>query len=123
MKRYNVAVLGATGAVGREMIRQLEERRFPVNTLLPLASARSAGMTLSFRGERVNVREAAPGAFEGMDIVLGAAPNALAKEMAPHIKAVGAVFIDNSSAFRDGSGGAACGAGDQSGGRPLPITG
>lgn len=71
MKRYNVAVLGATGAVGREMIRQLEERRFPVNTLLPLASARSAGMTLSFRGERVNVREAAPGAFEGMDIVLG----------------------------------------------------
>lgn len=100
MKRYNVAVLGATGAVGREMIRQLEERRFPVNTLLPLASARSAGMTLSFRGERVNVREAAPGAFEGMDIVLGAAPNALAKEMAPHIKAAGAVFIDNSSAFR-----------------------
>ena len=100
MKNYRVAVLGATGAVGREMIRQLEERSFPVETLLPLASARSAGQSIAFRGDAVTVREATPDAFAGVHIVLGAAPNALAKEMAPHIKAAGAVFIDNSSAFR-----------------------
>ena len=100
MKTYNVAVLGATGAVGREMIKQLAERDFPVKALLPLASPRSVGKKVPFREEEVAVREAAPNAFAGMDIVLGASPNALAKEMAPHIGAAGAVFIDNSSAFR-----------------------
>lgn len=100
MKQVNVAVLGATGAVGREMIKVLEERNFPVKTLLPLASARSAGQTIFFRGEALTVREVNSTAFEGMDIVLGAAPNRLAKEYAPYITASGAVFVDNSSAFR-----------------------
>ena len=100
MKEYKVAILGATGAVGREMIKILEERNFPVADLIPLASARSAGTKLSFRGEALPVREACPDAFSGVDLVLGAAPNALAKEYAPHITAAGAVFVDNSSAFR-----------------------
>ena len=100
MKTYTVAVLGATGAVGREMISILEERNFPVGKLIPLASARSAGTTIPYRGEDVTVIEATPDSFKGVDIVLGASPNKLAKEMAPHIVAAGAVFVDNSSAFR-----------------------
>lgn len=100
MKEYKVAVLGATGAVGREMIKILEERNFPVGELLPLASARSAGMKIPFRGEDLTVKEVCPDAFSGVDFVLGAAPNALAKEYAPYITAAGAVFVDNSSAFR-----------------------
>ena len=100
MKQYKVAVLGATGAVGREMIKILEERNFPISELIPLASARSAGSTLSFRGKEVTVREVTPDSFAGIDIVLGAAPNKLAQEYAPHIVAAGAVFVDNSSAFR-----------------------
>ena len=100
MKEYNVAVLGATGAVGREMVKILEERKFPVKNLIPLASARSAGTVIGFHGEDVTVREVCPTSFEGVDIVLGAAPNKLAREYAPHITAAGAVFVDNSSAFR-----------------------
>ena len=100
MKQYKVAVLGATGAVGREMIKILEERNFPVSELIPLASARSAGSVIPFRGENVIVKEVTPDCFTGIDIVLGAAPNKLAKEYAPHIVAAGAVFVDNSSAFR-----------------------
>ena len=100
MKEYNVAVLGATGAVGREMIRVLEERAFPVRRLLPLASARSAGKTIAFRGEQVAIEEAKETSFEGMDVVLGAVSNAHAQAFAPHILQAGAVFIDNSSAFR-----------------------
>ena len=100
MKQYTVAVLGATGAVGREMISILEEYDFPVKELRPLASKRSAGKTLRFKGEEVVIREARPDAFIGADIVLGAASNAVAKEMAPHIVEAGAVFVDNSSAFR-----------------------
>ena len=100
MKKYNVAILGATGAVGREMLKILEERDFPVATLLPLASARSAGGTVPFRGEEIVVREATPDAFEGMDIVLGAVGSGFSREFAPYIVKAGAVFIDNSSAFR-----------------------
>ena len=100
MKQYKVAVLGATGAVGREMIKILEERNFPVSELIPLASARSAGTVIPFRGEDIVVKEVTPDSFAGIDIVLGAAPNKLAKEYAPHIVAAGAVFVDNSSAFR-----------------------
>ncbi len=100
MKTYNVAILGATGAVGREMLKVLEERNFPVNELRLLASARSVGKKIAFRGVDIEVAEATENAFEGMDIVLGAASNELAKQMAPAIKAAGAVFIDNSSAFR-----------------------
>ncbi len=100
MKTYTVAVLGATGAVGQEMISILQERNFPVGTLIPLASARSAGKTMKFRGEDVVIREACEEAFEGVDIVLGAAENDIAKKFAPAIVKAGAVFVDNSSAFR-----------------------
>ena len=100
MKTYTVAVLGATGAVGQEMIKILQERNFPVGNLIPLASARSAGKTLTFRGEEVVIREACDEAFEGVDIVLGAAENDIAKRFAPAICKAGAVFVDNSSAFR-----------------------
>ena len=100
MKTYNVAVLGATGAVGREMMKILEERDFPVKELRLLASKRSVGKLLSFKGQEIAVQEATHDAFEGMDIVLGAAQNAIAKDMAPYIVKAGAVFIDNSSAFR-----------------------
>ena len=100
MKTYTVAVLGATGAVGQEMIKILQERNFPVGKLIPLASARSAGKTLKFRGEDVVIREAREDAFAGVDIVLGAAENDIAKKFAPAIVAAGAVFVDNSSAFR-----------------------
>ena len=100
MKQYTVAVLGATGAVGQEMIKILQERNFPVGKLIPLASARSAGKTLKFNGEEVTIQEACDTALEGVDIVLGAAENDIAKRFAPAIVAAGAVFVDNSSAFR-----------------------
>ncbi len=100
MKEYTVAVLGATGAVGQEMIKILAERNFPVGRLVPLASARSAGKTLKFRGEDVVIQEARDEAFQGVDIVLGAAENDIAQKFAPAIVKAGAVFVDNSSAFR-----------------------
>lgn len=100
MKQYTVAILGATGAVGQEMMKILAERNFPVGKLIPLASARSAGKTLTFRGQEVTIREACDEAFEGVDIVLGAAENDIAQRFAPAIVKAGAVFVDNSSAFR-----------------------
>ena len=100
MKTYTVAVLGATGAVGQEMMNILAERNFPIKELIPLASARSAGKTLKFKGEDVVIREACETAFEGVDIVLGAAENDIAEKFAPYIVKAGAVFVDNSSAFR-----------------------
>ena len=100
MKLYTVAILGATGAVGQEMMKILEERNFPVGKLIPLASARSAGKTMTFKGEEVTIREACDTAFEGVDIVLGAAENDIAERFAPAIVKAGAVFVDNSSAFR-----------------------
>ena len=100
MKTYTVAILGATGAVGQEMIKVLQERNFPVGKLIPLASARSAGKTLQFMGQDVVIQEACDEAFEGVDIVLGAAENDIAKRFAPAIVKAGAVFVDNSSAFR-----------------------
>ncbi len=100
MKKYNLAILGATGAVGREMLKVLAERDFPVADLKLLASARSVGKEIEFKGNIYKVEEATKDSFNGVDIVLGAASNALAKELAPHIKAAGAVLVDNSSAFR-----------------------
>ncbi|MEE1037404.1 MAG: aspartate-semialdehyde dehydrogenase [Oscillospiraceae bacterium] len=100
MKTYTVAVLGATGAVGQEMMNILQERKFPVGKLVPLASKRSAGKTLKFNGEDVVIQEACDAAFEGVDIVLGAAENDIAEKFAPAIVKAGAVFVDNSSAFR-----------------------
>ena len=100
MKQFRVGILGATGAVGREMMKILEERKFPVAELRPIASERSAGTKLPFRGGEVSVVAASDSAFEGLDLVLGAAENDIAKQFAPAIVKAGAVFVDNSSAFR-----------------------
>ena len=100
MKQFRVGILGATGAVGREMMKILEERKFPVAELRPIASERSAGTRLPFNGGEVEVVAASDSAFEGLDLVLGAAENDIAKQFAPAIVKAGAVFVDNSSAFR-----------------------
>ena len=100
MKTYTVAILGVTGAVGREMLQVLQERNFPVGKLIPLASGRSAGSTIPFKGQEIPVQEVCAEAFAGVDIVLGAAENDIALTWAPIIREAGAVFIDNSSAFR-----------------------
>ncbi|BAD40532.1 aspartate-semialdehyde dehydrogenase [Symbiobacterium thermophilum] len=96
----NVAVVGATGAVGQELLSLLEARNFPVGRLLPLASSRSAGSTVSFRGERLMVQEATPEAFAGMDLVFFAATGLLSRELAPAAARAGAVVIDKSSTWR-----------------------
>lgn len=100
MKELNIALLGATGAVGGEMLKILEEYEIPVKTLLPLGSARSAGKTVSFKGKEIEIQEATDDSFQGMDFVLGAVEGDMSKRFAPAIKAAGAVYIDNSSAFR-----------------------
>ena len=100
MKQYKVAILGATGAVGREMMKILAERKFPIGELHLLASERSVGTELEFCGKKIAVELACDEAFAGLDIVLGAAENDIAKRFAPSIVKAGAVFVDNSSAFR-----------------------
>lgn len=100
MKKYKVAILGATGAVGREMMKILAERGFPVEELHLLASQRSVGQKIAWQGRELTVEPACDEAFRGMDIVLGAAENDIAKRFAPAIVKAGAVFVDNSSAFR-----------------------
>ena len=100
MKKINIAILGATGAVGREMLKVLYERKFPIGEVRALASAKSAGTKLPFGDTEVTVMEANDDAFIGMDVVLGAVSNAMSKKFAPAIKKAGAVYIDNSSAFR-----------------------
>lgn len=100
MSDKKVAILGATGVVGTQMIQCLEERNFPISELIPLASARSAGKKLTFKGETVTVQEATPEAFKGVDIVLGAASDGIAKEFLPKAAEQGAICVDNSHAFR-----------------------
>lgn len=100
MKQYKVAILGASGAVGKEMMKILEERKFPVSELHLLASARSAGKVVQWCGQDIVIEEARDEAFEDIDIVLGAAENDIAERFAPAIVKSGAVFVDNSSAFR-----------------------
>jgi aspartate-semialdehyde dehydrogenase len=95
-----VAIVGATGAVGEVLLQTLEERAFPVRRLLPLASERSAGTTVNFRGEAVPVRLAEPAAFEGADFVFFAATGSLSKDLAPEAVKRGAVVIDKSSTWR-----------------------
>jgi aspartate-semialdehyde dehydrogenase len=99
-KQPHVAVVGATGAVGVEMIRTLEQRDFPVGRLTLLASARSAGRKLSFRGEDIAVKELTRDAFAGIDIALFSAGGNISKEFAPAAAKAGCVVVDNSSAFR-----------------------
>lgn len=97
---YTVAVVGATGAVGQQMIKSLEKRNFPVGKLVPLASARSAGETVRFRDKAIPVLEATPDQFSGVDIALFSAGGGVSKFLAPEAVERGAVVIDNSSAFR-----------------------
>jgi aspartate-semialdehyde dehydrogenase len=96
----HVAVVGATGAVGIEMIKTLEKRNFPVGKLTLLASARSVGKTLKFRGEDITVTELTKDSFAGIDIALFSAGGGISKEFAPIAAKAGCVVVDNSSAFR-----------------------
>jgi aspartate-semialdehyde dehydrogenase len=99
-KQYTVAVVGATGVVGREMIRTLEARHFPVGTLKLLASERSAGEKITFRGLKVMVEALKPESFEGVDFALFSAGGSVSKEFVPEAAKRGAVAIDNTSYFR-----------------------
>ena len=96
----NVAVVGATGAVGEVVLRLLEERNFPVGELRALASERSAGTKISFAGREVTVQEAVPDAFEGIDFAFFAATGGLSKTLAPEVAKRGGVAIDKSSTWR-----------------------
>lgn len=100
MKKYNVCVLGATGMVGREMMKVLEEQDFPVDKFLPLASHRTAGQKVTFKGKEYTVEEAKPESFEGINIGLFSAGGKISQMFAPEAAKRGCVVIDNTSAFR-----------------------
>lgn len=100
MKEYTVAVVGATGLVGGTMLGALEKGNFPVSRLVPLASAQSKGRTLAFEGRQYEVQEVSQAAFEGADLALFAAGGAVSLKWAPVAAAMGALVVDNSSAFR-----------------------
>jgi aspartate-semialdehyde dehydrogenase len=100
MRAQNIAIVGATGAVGVEILRVLERRNFPVASLKLLASKRSVGKTLEFRGKPYEVEELSADAFKGIDIAFFSAGAARSREFVPAAKAAGAIAIDNSSAFR-----------------------
>ena len=99
-KEYNVAILGATGAVGTRMIQQLEQSTIPVKSVKLLASAKSAGKQLSFKGQPITVEETTPDSFDGVDIVLSSAGGSVSKKFLPEAVKRGAVCVDNTSAFR-----------------------
>lgn len=100
MSGKRVAVLGATGAVGQQMLKCLEERNFPISELIPLASAKSAGKTLTFKDEEIEIHEAKESEFAKADIVLAATGDEQAKHFVPLAAKTGAIVIDNSHAFR-----------------------
>ncbi len=100
MSLQKVAVVGVTGAVGEEMLRVLEARDYPVGKLVPLASKRSAGKTIRFRGEDVPVRVLDVDAFDGVELALFSAGASISREFAPAAVNAGALVVDNSSAFR-----------------------
>ena len=99
-RKRNVAVVGATGAVGAVVLDLLEKRKFPVGELRPLASERSAGLTVKFAGRDVPVQEAKPESFEGIDFAFFAATGSLSKDLAPEVAKRGGVAIDKSSTWR-----------------------
>ncbi len=100
----HLAIVGATGAVGIEMMKVLERRNFPIASLRLLASPRSAGKSLEFRGEQIVVEPLTENSFKGMDIALFSAGGGISKEFAPHAVKAGAIVVDNSSAFRMDAG-------------------
>ncbi|MCA0969086.1 aspartate-semialdehyde dehydrogenase [Halobacillus litoralis] len=97
---YNVAIVGATGAVGQKMLETLEDRSFPVNHLKLLSSSRSAGTKVKYKGETLVVEEATPESFKGVDIALFSAGGSVSKKLAPEAVKHGALVIDNTSAYR-----------------------
>lgn len=97
---FHVAVVGATGAVGQQMINTLVKEKFPIKKLTLLSSARSAGTKVNFGGEEVTVQEAKPESFEGVDIALFSAGGSVSKELVPEAVKRGAIVVDNTSAFR-----------------------
>lgn len=99
-KQYNVAILGATGAVGTRMIEQLAQSTIPIKHVKLLASKKSAGKTLQFKGQPVTVEETTPESFDGVDIVLSSAGGSVSKKFLPEAVKRGAVCVDNTSAFR-----------------------
>lgn len=99
-KLFNVAVVGATGAVGEQILKLLESRNFPINKLKLLSSARSAGTKITFKGEAITVQEATPDSFKGIEIALFSAGGDVSKSLAPHAVEHGAVCIDNTNAYR-----------------------
>ncbi len=99
-KSYHVAIVGATGAVGDELLRVLERRAFPVERLVPLCSERSAGNKVSFRGEQITAQRLSPESFAGIDLAFFSAGGNISREYAPIARNAGAVVIDNSSVFR-----------------------
>jgi aspartate-semialdehyde dehydrogenase len=99
-KSYHIAIVGATGAVGAELLRVLERRSFPVERLLPLSSSRSAGKTVSFRGKEIATEELSPASFRGIDLAFFSAGGDISRQYAPIARAAGAIVIDNSSVFR-----------------------
>lgn len=100
MKQVKVAILGASGAVGQELLSILAERNFPVSELKVLGSTRSAGKKIRFRNKDYKVEQAKPDSFAGMDLVLSSAGGSVSRELAPHAVKAGAVVVDNTSAFR-----------------------
>jgi aspartate-semialdehyde dehydrogenase len=100
VRKVHVAVVGASGAVGERIIRLVEERRFPLASIKFLASARSAGKTVQFRGEDYPILELSAGAFADVEIVLSSTPASVSRQWSPVAAAAGALVIDNSSAFR-----------------------
>jgi aspartate-semialdehyde dehydrogenase len=100
MAGLNVAIMGATGAVGQEMLKTVEQRDFPVNSLRLLASARSIGRQYTFKGQTLEVEELSEASFEGLDLVLASAGGSISKKFAPFAVKSGAVVVDNTSAFR-----------------------
>ena len=100
MKKYNVCVLGATGMVGKEMMKVLEERDFPIDKFLPLASSRTAGSKVTFKGKEYVVEEAKPESFEGMEIGLFSAGASISKTFAPEAAKRKCIVVDNTSHFR-----------------------
>jgi len=104
MKIPNIAILGASGVVGQEILKILDERDFKFNIIKFLASSRSAGKDIEFKGKTYKIEEAKPEAFEGLDIVLASAGGAISKAFAQEIVKRGGVMVDNSSAFRMDSG-------------------
>jgi aspartate-semialdehyde dehydrogenase len=97
---FNVAVVGATGAVGEQILKLLAERNFPIASLKLLSSARSAGMKIEFNGKPYTVEEAKPESFKGIDIALFSAGGDVSKALIPHAVSHGAVCIDNTNAYR-----------------------